>query len=69
MLIFRITLHQTKEQFMLGNFKVSLISYIKAFCQAKSAGPAKSGVQTLKGYYYQSPGIIKISPKCPELQG
>jgi len=61
-LIIRTILHQAKERFMLGYFKLSLVPYIKTFLQAKSAGPAKPAVQALKGYYYHSPGIIKISP-------
>jgi hypothetical protein len=51
---------------MLGNFKKSVAFYVKASRQAKSFSatlrPAKTAAQPLKGYYYQSPGIIKISP-------
>jgi len=50
---------------MLRNFKISLASYIKAFRQAKPSSVMPGWTkpaQPLKGYYYHSPGIIKISP-------
>ncbi len=50
---------------MLDIIRISLASYRKASRQAKSASvtprSATSAAKPLLGYYYQSPGIIKIS--------
>lgn len=47
---------------MLDIFRILLASYIKATRQAKSPSVTpKPAAQPLAGYYYPSPGIIKIS--------